>query len=80
MSSVLFYVDRDSFPVKCGELSDFYQLINGDVIEEKDTSPTAFFNKALSYVDYYELVVPVTRNMFIRDRLLQEGVSLVICL
>lgn len=43
-------------------------------------SPTWFFNKALELAEEYELVVPVTRNLFVRDRLRMEGVNLVICL
>lgn len=77
---VCFLVDRHSFPKKCGELDDFLSLINGEVIFEDTENPTAFFKRALNLVDEYELIVPVTRNIFIRDRLRQEGVSLIVCL
>lgn len=77
---VLFLVDRKSFPVKCAELDDLYTLVNGNILELTTESPTEFFRRALSLTDEYELVVPVTRNMYIRDRLRQEGVLLVLCL
>lgn len=77
---VVFFVDRKSFPVKCPELDDFETLMRGNILELNTESPTEFFRRAISLVDDYELVVPVTRNMFVRDRLRQEGVSLVVCL
>ena len=80
MSDVCFFVDRHSFPKKCGELEDFLTLVDGTVFNFDVDSPTAFFRKALELADEYELVVPVTRNMFVRDRLRMEGVNLVICL
>lgn len=43
-------------------------------------SPTWFFKKALELAEEYELVIPVTRNLFVRDRLRMEGVKLVVCL
>lgn len=80
MSDVCFFVDRHSFPKKCGELEDFLTLVDGNIFNFDVDSPTAFFKKALELTDEYELVVPVTRNMFVRDRLRMEGVNLVICL
>lgn len=80
---VLFFVNSDSFPVQCPELDDFLTLIDGCSyeIEYCDTeSPTQFFQQALKRAENHELVVPVTRNMFIRDRLRQEGVNLIVCL
>lgn len=78
---VLFFVNRDSFPVKCAELDDFLYLVKDYDVELSDVeSPTLFFKKALERAENHELVVPVTRNMFIRDRLRQEGVNLIICL
>ena len=80
-SDTLFLIDRHSFPLHCGELEDFLSLVEEHNILEVDTeSPTSFFNQAVGLVDQYELIVPVTRNLFIRDRLRQEGVSLVVCL
>ena len=78
--NVVFFVDRKSFPVKCPELDDFETLVRGNILELTTESPTEFFRRAISLTDDYELVVPVTRNMFVRDRLRQEGVSLVVCL
>lgn len=77
---VCFLVDRHSFPKKCGELSDFQQVVEGVWLEHNTESPTEFFRKALEIAKEYELVVPVTRNLFIRDRLRQEGVNLCVCL
>ena len=79
---VLFLVDRQSFPVKCAELDDFITLVASDYeVEYLDQeSPTYFFREAMKRVDNFELVIPVTRNMFIRDRLRREGVNLIVCL
>lgn len=79
---VLFFVNRDSFPVNCPELNDFISLIQDDYeVELSDVeSPTLFFQQALKRAENFELVIPVTRNMFIRDKLRMEGVTLVVCL
>lgn len=77
---VVFIIDRKSFPVKCPELDDFETLVQGNILELTTESPTEFFRRAMALTDEYELVVPVTRNLFARDKLRMEGVSLVICL
>ena len=79
---VLFFINRDSFPVKCPELDDFITLVQDDYeIEYSDVeSPTLFFKQALARAEDHELIIPVTRNMFVRDRLRQEGVNLIVCL
>lgn len=79
---VLYFIDRKSFPVKCPELDDFISLIRDDcdVAQYENESPTLFFKEAVKQSEDYELVIPVTRNMFVRDKLRVEGVSLVICL
>ena len=79
---VLFFVNRDSFPVNCPELDDFLYLVDQDYdIEITDVeSPTTFFKQALERAENHELIIPVTRNMFVRDRLRQEGVNLIVCL
>lgn len=76
-----FLVDMTSFPVKCAELSDFCNLVNEKhpVIYTKKT-PTAFFKEAMELTEKFDLVIPVTRNMYIRDKLRREGVTLVVCL
>lgn len=80
MKSVLFLVDRHSFPKICGELDDLLSLVDGDIKETSTENPTVFFRTALSEAENYELVVPITRNLFVRDRLRMEGVNLVICI
>lgn len=79
---VLFFVNRDSFPVNCPELDDFITLVHDDYeVELTDVeSPTLYFKQALARAEDHELVIPVTRNMFVRDRLRQEGVNLIVCL
>lgn len=79
---VLFFINRDSFPVNCPELDDFITLVQDDYeIEVTDIeSPTQFFKQALTRANDHELIIPVTRNMFIRDRLRMEGVNLIVCL
>ena len=79
---VLFFVNRDSFPVNCPELDDFLYLVEKDYeVELSDVeSPTLFFKHALDRAENHELVIPVTRNMFVRDKLRMEGVNLVVCL
>lgn len=80
-NSVVFLVDTTSFPVRCPELQDFLSLVAeaGD-LEMVRLTPTAYFKKALEFTEDYELVVPVTRNLFIRDKLRMEGVNLIVCL
>lgn len=77
---ICFLVDSDSFPVRCPELQDLCNLLNEKwgVIYTKKT-PTAFFKEALELAEKYELVIPITRNMFVRDKLRMEGVSLILC-
>ena len=79
---ILFFINRDSFPVKCPELDDFITLVQDDYeVEYTDVeSPTLFFRQALARAEDHELIIPVTRNMFVRDRLRQEGVNLIVCL
>lgn len=74
-------MDQTSFPVKCAELYDFCNLMNEKypVIYTSKT-PTAFFKEAMDLTEKFELVIPVTRNLFIRDKLRMEGVNLVVCL
>lgn len=79
-ANVLFLVDRHSFPKKCPELEDLLSLVTGDISDLDTENPGHFFREALKKANEYELVVPVTRNLYVRDRLRQEGVSLVICL
>lgn len=78
---VLLLIDRHSFPVKCDELEDLKTLMSDYEQFELDVDdPTVFFNQALLFAENHELVVPVTRNFYIRDKLKMEGVSLIICL
>ena len=80
---LLFFVNRDSFPVNCPELDDFLNLMSvaGYEVKISDVeSPTTFFKRAVEAAENHELVIPVTRNLFVRDRLRQEGVNLIICL
>lgn len=79
---ILFFVDRKSFPVNCAELEDFLYLVDKDYEVElfDEESPTLFFKQAVSRAENRELVIPVTRNMFVRDKLRMEGVNLVVCL
>lgn len=76
----MFLVDNRSYPKKCPELEDFLSLVSGDTMRLDTDSPTWFFKKALELAEEYELVIPVTRNLFVRDRLRMEGVKLVVCL
>lgn len=76
-----FLVDMSSFPVKCAELRDFCNLMNEKhAVIYTNKTPTAFFKEALELTEKFELVIPVTRNMYVRDRLRREGVNLVVCL
>ena len=76
---VAFVIDRNSFPVDCPELLDFITLTDGyNHVEVKTDNPTVFFKEALHLAEIYELVVPVTRNFYVRDKLKVEGVSLIV--
>lgn len=80
---LIFLVDRHSFPQHCEELDDLLSIV-GEYYETTtiDTeSPTVFFNRAMELASLdYELVVPITRNLYVRDRLRSEGVNLIICI
>lgn len=80
MDEVVFLVDRNSFPVKCPELYDLLSLFDSEIhiVEEETDNPTVFFNKAMDMTKEYSLVVPITRNFYMRDKLKQEGVSLIV--
>lgn len=79
--TVAFLVDTTSFPKKCAELQDLCNLLNDHwPIIYTEKTPTAYFNEAMELTEKYELVIPVTRNLYIRDKLRMEGVSLIVCL
>ena len=83
LKRVLLLIDRKSFPLHCGELSDLEDILDREMVEISDyntESPTEYYNRAIALTSDYELVVPVTRNLFVRDRLRQEGVNFVICI
>lgn len=71
-------VDRESFPRKCPALDDLCTIINCPAINIVATSPTVFLKKCEELAEKYQLVIPCTRNMFVRDYLLQRGVNLII--
>lgn len=78
---VLVLIDRKSFPKKCPELEDLKLLLeNHQQLDFETEDPTIFFKKAMELTDEYELIVPVTRNFYVRDRLRMEGVSLIVSL
>ena len=78
---VLLLIDRHSFPVKCSELEDLKMLMSDYEQFELDVEdPTTFFNQALLFAEDHELVVPVTRNFYVRDKLVMEGVNLILCI
>lgn len=81
MDDAIILVDRQSFPKKCPELFDFLALLGNVSHTEVETeNPNVFFRKALELAEEHELVIPLTRNFYVRERLRQEGVSLIICL
>ena len=81
-SDVLFFINRKSFPVKCPELDDFITLMSDyfNIESSDEEAPTTFFRQALARANDHELIIPVTRNAFVRDKLRMEGVNFVICL
>lgn len=83
LKRVLLLIDRKSFPIHCGELADLEAILDKEMVEVDNyntESPTEYFNRAIALTSDYELVVPVTRNLFVRDRLRQEGVNFVVCI
>jgi len=71
-------IDRASFPKKCAALADLTTIINCPIVEVEATSPRVFLQKCEDLAEEYQLVIPCTRNMFVRDHLLQRGVNLII--
>lgn len=75
---VVVAVDRNSYPVKCGALSTLCSILNCNIYEIKTDSPRTFLNKCEELAESYSLVIPCTRNMFVRDHLLNNGVDLIL--
>lgn len=71
-------IDKASFPKKCPALDDLCTIINCTILEVNASSPRVFLNKCEELTEEYQLVIPCTRNMFVRDYLLQRGVNLII--
>lgn len=71
-------IDRTSFPKKCAALADLCTIISCPIVDIEATSPRVFLQKCEDLAEEYQLVIPCTRNMFVRDHLLQRGVNLII--
>ncbi len=71
-------VDVKSFPVKCAALDTLRTIINCPVVDIKTVSPRTYLNRCEELTEQYSLVIPCTRNMFVRDYLLTNGVDLIL--
>lgn len=78
MDGAVVAVDRESFPKKCDALSDLATIISCPIVEVHADSPRVFLQKCEDLTDEYQLVIPCTRNMFVRDHLLNQGVHLIL--
>ena len=60
---VVVAIDTKSFPVKCPALDTLRSILSVSFVDIKCDSP---------------LVIPCTRNMFVRDHLINNGVDLIL--
>lgn len=71
-------IDSKSFPKYCEALSVLEQIVDCNVVRIESTSPTKYLEQCEELAEKYSLVIPCTRNMFIRDHLRINGVDLII--
>lgn len=75
---VIVAIDIKSFPVKCPALDTLRSILSVSFIDIKCDSPRVYLNKCEELAEKYSLVIPCTRNMFIRDHLINNGVDLIL--
>jgi len=75
---VVVAIDVDSYPVKCPALDTLRSILNCNTVDISAGSPRAYLTRCEELTEEYSLVIPCTRNMFIRDHLLNNGVNLIL--
>lgn len=75
---VVVAVDIKSFPVKCNALVTLSSIISCNTVDIRASSPRDYLKRCEELAESYSLVIPCTRNMFIRDHLLNNGVDLIL--
>ena len=75
---VVVAVDVKSFPVKCDALDTLRSIISCSTIDIRTDSPRDYLKRCVDLGGWCSLVIPCTRNMFIRDHLLNNGVNLIL--
>ena len=75
---VVVAVDVKSFPVKCDALDTLRSIISCNTVDIRTDSPRSYRKRWEELAESYSLVIPCTRNMFIRDHLLNNGVNLIL--
>ena len=75
---VVVAIDVKSFPVKCPALDTLRSILSVSFVDIKCDSPRVYLNKCEELAEEYSLVIPCTRNMFIRDHLINNGVDLIL--
>lgn len=75
---VVIAIDVDSYPVKCPALDTLRSIVNCNTVDISSSSPRSYLARCEELAEEYSLVIPCTRNMFIRDHLLNNGVNLIL--
>ena len=75
---VIVAIDRKSFPVRCSALDTLRSILSVTFVDIKCDSPRVYLSKCEELAEEYSLVIPCTRNMFIRDHLINNGVDLIL--
>ena len=75
---VVVAIDVNSFPVKCDALNTLRDIISCNIVDIRADSPRGYLKRCEELAESYSLVIPCTRNMFIRDHLLNNGVNLIL--
>jgi hypothetical protein len=75
---VVVAIDLKSFPKKCDALDTIRSILRCSFVDIDTISPRAYLKRCEELTEHYSLVIPCTRNMFIRDYLLSNNVDLIL--
>ncbi len=75
---VVVAIDTKSYPVRCDALDTLRSILNCPTVDISADSPRVYLKRCEELAESYSLVIPCTRNMFVRDHLLNNGVNLIL--
>lgn len=77
-NDVVVAIDIESYPVRCDALDTLRSILACSTVDIRTDSPRTYLKRCEELAESYSLVVPCTRNMFVRDHLLNNGVNLIL--